>query len=140
MQARPIDETAVLQRAMKWMTGDDTGISSMALCAFMVSGEICRKHDYPRDPGDFGRCARLLLLVPEWCSRVPEMTACGPYWAALAARWAEITTSMESECGLKCEKSRTAPDTYKLMRSVLEPVEKADKSMFRFGGGSFVFE
>lgn len=124
-----MSEATPIQRAMTWLiSSHDTGISSEAICARMVGGAISGKHSHPRDPADFGRCARLLLIIPEWRARVPEMAACGPYWATLVARWSDIEACMEGECGLHWEKQQSAPVTFDLMQTILDAVKEGQKT------------
>ena len=55
----------------KWLLSDDTGSSSMKLCAHMLGLE--RQGFAPSDASDRGRCIRLLRLMPEWIERLDEM-------------------------------------------------------------------
>lgn len=40
----------------------------------------------PLDPDDFGRCHRLLRLIPEWRARIGEMKA-APGWKRMVGVW-----------------------------------------------------
>lgn len=119
------------QRAIQWIVGRDTGASSKALWAQMQGTKGSREH--PGDPGDIGRCFRLLELIPEWKPRLSEMKAVSPYWAALVDKWDEIRTLMDAESGIDWSKSLEAKKTYKLMRSILDPIKDADSKVVRFG-------
>jgi hypothetical protein len=77
------------QRAMTWMMGRDTGASSKSIVAVMLGGNPCQA-SYPYDSYDFGRCYRLLTLIPEWRRRIGEMAAAGHVWAAIAGAWDEL--------------------------------------------------
>lgn len=59
-------------RALFWMLSGDSGISSEALCSFML-GQKPRNNLPPSDSSDRGRCIRLLELIPEWIHRLPEL-------------------------------------------------------------------
>lgn len=73
---KPVATGSVLRRAVEWATSSDTGISSEALCCYMATGSITRKHwNAPSDAADRGRCIRLLKLIPEWVDRLDEMKA-----------------------------------------------------------------
>ena len=62
------------EKIIDWATGDDTGISSNALCRFMCRLEPDSSgFTAPLDASDRGRCIRLLNLIPEWWSRLDEM-------------------------------------------------------------------
>jgi len=68
---KPVD-----QRAIYWALSDDTGISSKAIAKHMtgnsdLSGSFGMMP--PSDASDRGRCIRLLELIPEWITRLPEM-------------------------------------------------------------------
>lgn len=69
-----MDQTeSIERRALRWaLTSGDTGISSEALCAFMLGIEGGRTTP-PADAADRGRCIRLLELIPEWIPRLHEM-------------------------------------------------------------------
>jgi hypothetical protein len=75
---------SIEQRAVEWALGDDTGISSRTLCAFMLginSSNGCRPHGFsypPSDAADRARCIRLLKLIPEWVPRLPELSRGNP--------------------------------------------------------------
>lgn len=61
-------------KIIEWATGDDTGVSSKALCRFMLGlTNRAASFDCPSDADDRGRCIRLLNLIPEWWDRLDEM-------------------------------------------------------------------
>lgn len=113
------------KRACAWILGDDTGLSSKTVWSVMM-GVPQRRRGYPHDPADLLRCLRLLEVVPEWRSRMPEMAACGAEWSALMANWTEIKAACLREVGLHPERGASAPYTYKLMREVLEGARKSN--------------
>lgn len=80
----------VADRALRWKNGHDTGMSSMFLWAVLMGRTMGRVH-YPHDPSDFGRCHRLLELIPEWRPRLGEVGAKSPEWGALVGAWDELT-------------------------------------------------
>jgi hypothetical protein len=120
--------------ALDWISGGDTGASSKAIWCVMM-GRPDGGSAHPLDPGDVGRCFRLLERVPEWKARMHLMRGMGPYWDALVDRWDEIRACLEEECGIDFEKSRVARKTYDLMRSILKPIEEKDPCYVRFGVG-----
>lgn len=123
-------EVGVSGLALDWITGDDTGISSRALWRHMTGREQDPRDrgfgTYPHDPADFGRCHRLLVIMPEWRGRIGEMAAYGKVWAALAARWQDITDSYSDEVrGLGQDPDSRwvrgmALKTYDLMKSIIK--------------------
>lgn len=85
----------IADRAVRWIVGGDSGVSSRAIWAHMVGQKPSENWgglaaSAPADADDFGRCSRLLALMPAWRSRVGEMAAYGPEWRALAAAWGEL--------------------------------------------------
>lgn len=71
----------------EWMTGGHVGISSKAIAAATL-GALPKSPDCtPRDSGDFGRCYRLLTLIPEAYEGLDRLAAWSAQWARLAAIW-----------------------------------------------------
>lgn len=82
--------------AYKWIVGNDTGRSSKTLWAFMMGAVTTRtecsgEYDTPSDPADFGRCHRLLELMPEWRARMKDMPAVLPKWGPPVREWERLT-------------------------------------------------
>lgn len=78
VEAENEDRSSVHNRACRWIVGDDTGVSSMAIWAVMMG--VHENLPYwqrstPSDPSDFGRCFRLLKLIPEWEDSLSKMKA-----------------------------------------------------------------
>ena len=128
------DTLNIPKAAVTWIISRDTGISSETIWAHMVGVEPRdRSYNYPHDPADLGRCLRLLQRIPEWRPRIGEMSARGPVWAALVARWDDLEASMVDEVGIDYSKAARAPKTYELMRSIIEPVEDEHRLVIRIG-------
>lgn len=111
----------VRDRAVRWRVGPDTGLSSQAMWWTLADEETRRafgrapdpwdERAYPRDPGDLGRCLRLLEAVPEWRERLPEVAALSPEWAALVSEWDHLAALYAEELpGVRC------PRTYAAMK------------------------
>lgn len=116
-----MSKTSVETRANAWIIGRNSGLSSQAIWAHMKGiSNPDRRWSYPHDPADFGRCARLLALIPEWRRRLRGMARYSKQWAVLVQRWSEIEACMESEVGIDWSKGRAAPKTYDLMRQILD--------------------
>jgi hypothetical protein len=84
------------QRATEWIVGRDTGTSSKTIWSVMQMV----KPDYaspPSDPDDFGRCYRLLKLIPEWRESLSLVSKAYPEWTALVDNWDELTALYEDE-------------------------------------------
>ncbi len=73
-----------LVKLLDWATGDDTGISSNAICRHMLGYEKAGGWGWnmaaPSDSGDRGRCIRLLNLIPQWWDRLYELEDYGISW------------------------------------------------------------
>ena len=71
---KPIDchGKTIEQRALFWALSDDKGISSEAICNFMLNYPQGLPMP-PSDAGDRGRCIRLLEIIPEWIPRLSGM-------------------------------------------------------------------
>lgn len=82
-----------------WISGCDTGISSKTIF-FVMTGKPFTgsfRPDVPHDPDDFGRCYRLLQKIPEWKTRMAEVSGKYPEWAGLVEHWDELTEMYERE-------------------------------------------
>ena len=83
-----------------WLDGGDTGISSKTIWRVMMGRGP--SSDWwgdgpPLDPSDFGRCYRLLKVMPSWRPRLPEVSAKFPKWTRLVETWDELTALYEEE-------------------------------------------
>ncbi len=58
---------------VKWLLSDDTGMSSKAICNFMLDLPDQNNYSKPMDKWDRGRCIRLLNIMPKWWDRIDEM-------------------------------------------------------------------
>lgn len=99
-----------------WLTNGDTGISSETIWSVLMNRRIAKPHwhaDVPHDPADFGRCYRLLKVMPSWRARLPEVAEKYPKWAPLVAAWDELTALYEEE-----EPSGMAPKLYARMKEL----------------------
>ena len=108
-----------LREVIAWFAGDDTGMSSEAIACHMTGVESRNPWCAPSDPGDLGRCLRLLERFPEWNGRMGEMAKHGPEWAALVPHWGELEKLMADEVGIDWSKGRIAPITYATMKTYL---------------------
>lgn len=93
-----MNDIETLGKAIEWLLGNDTGVSSETILAVMVgnveAGEVDSsgmRFGVPHDPSDFGRCHRLLEIFPEWRARLGEMEEIFPEWKPLVREWAKLT-------------------------------------------------
>lgn len=76
----------------RWLHGCDTGTSSLTIAHVLGGVPMAsdRHPSEPCDPADFGRCSRLLDLMPGWRERLGEVAERFPRWAGLVAAWPEL--------------------------------------------------
>ena len=99
--------------ALQWLLGGDTGMSSKTICAVMAvvkTPPYCG--DVPGDPDDFGRCYRLLKLIPPWRARMQEVADRHKEWGPLVRAWAELEWMWEQ--------GRPDRKLYKRMQELIE--------------------
>jgi hypothetical protein len=113
------------RRALLWLAGGDSGMSSEAIVHHMLGMES--DGSYPYDPADLGRCLRMLELFPEWKPRITEMAVYSKAWKSLADRWDSLAAMMADEVGIDWSKGRSAPRTYKAMKSAIYAKDTADE-------------
>lgn len=111
------EKAAAGGRFEAWLHGPDTGTSSLTI-AEILSGRTGLVGSFgrstPRDPSDFWRCLNLLEAVPEWRSRLSEVAAAEPSWAALIERWGEVEALYREEAP-----TGRAPRCYDLMQELV---------------------
>lgn len=101
--------------AEEWLKSRDTGSSSLTIYHVMTGkhvGDPDRYHT-PIDPSDFGRCYRLLELVPAWRARLPEVATRFPAWGPLVREWTRLEALYLEELP-----DGTAPKLYAAMRQL----------------------
>lgn len=106
------------RRALLWLAGRDSGLSSQAIAYHMLG--LSSNGNYPLDPSDLGRCLRMLELFPEWKPRISEMASYSKCWAGLCARWDALAAMMADEVGIDWSKGRNAPKTYQAMHAAMQ--------------------
>lgn len=114
-----------LDRARRWATG----VSSKAIFGVMTGKPPADGFCYPHDAGDFERCFALLLAVPEWRARLPEMKIVGPEWSALVDHWSELEALHESA---------DSAAVYRRMKALLDPIEATNPALLKLRGGGTV--
>ena len=85
----------VYQRATQWIVSRDVGTSSRTIWSVMQMVEP-DDHDTPSDSDDFGRCYRLLKLIPEWRENLTLVAYRYPSWAPLIREWDRLTVMYEN--------------------------------------------
>jgi hypothetical protein len=84
----------------EWPLNHDMGVSSATMWAVLSGRPFPMPHSTPSvpgDAGDFGRCYRLLKVMPEWTARLSEVATAYPAWAPIVGAWSELTKLFEAE-------------------------------------------
>jgi hypothetical protein len=122
---------------LEWISVDGNGLSAKAIaCAAL--GQVPKRPNYPHDGDDFGRCYRLLIAVPGARAGLERLGKDGgPIWVALVANWPEIEAAYLHDLGLgdDWKANRGKYKCYELMKSIIHPIEDAERSVFRMGDG-----
>lgn len=125
-----------MRDVLKWISEDGNGLSAKAIaCAAL--GQVPKRPNYPHDGDDFGRCYRLVKNVPGAAEGLERLGRDGgPMWVALVARWPEIEAAYLHDKDLyeREPRRRDGWKCYDLMKSILHPIEDAERSVIRMGG------
>jgi len=105
-------------KVLNWMMTGRVGASSKAMATHLCGAQC--DGSYPHDPDDLNRCLLFLEAVPEARAELPRMATVNKTWAALVQRWDEIEAAFLAEAGRDWCKERSAPNTYLLMRAVID--------------------
>jgi len=109
-----------MSKELTWINGADTGISSKTIWAVMM--DVVAENGWygtPSDGADFGRCYRLIELVPEWKSQLYKVSDRFPEWRPLVDQWDLLEDSYKED--LADNGSRT----YELIKSLNDEIMKA---------------
>lgn len=115
-------DIVVSPAAREWLAVGQHGVSSETIFSHMTGLPFSR-YSHPHDPDDLRRCRLLLEWVPEFQSRLGEMSAVSPIWAALVAHWGELCDLMDKEAPQWRECKGEAPETLRRMRALIESAE-----------------
>ncbi len=80
----------------QWIIEGEVGTSSRTIWAVMVGAVDGKRqcdnwhYDTPRDPDDFSRCYKLIVLFPEWKARLPEVAQTFPKWIPFIREWGTL--------------------------------------------------
>lgn len=115
------DGLSEAHRVLEWLFNDRTTTASRAMAARLAGIEVSNPYDracHPQDPADFRLCLDVLVRMPEWRDRVPELRSLSPAWASLVGRWNDVAASIERETAAGGEAARRMPLTYALMKEL----------------------
>lgn len=88
------------QRLTRWALSGDTGASSETLaCAVLGLPDTSRRFgfDVPRDFSDFGRCYRLVQIVPEILTMWDKVRAACPAWGPIIDNWDALVARYQAD-------------------------------------------
>lgn len=115
----------VSQGMVEWLASGRRGVSSNTMFTHLTGINAlrdCGSGSHPHDPDDLDRCLQLLHDVKELRPLLPKMAEYSREWAALIEHWDQIEIAHLNEVGLGWTKARSAPKTYAVMRSILDPL------------------
>lgn len=91
------DKAERSQKAIEWLVGGDTGISSKTMCAALF-GATPKKSDMPHDADDFGRCLRFIRFMPDGTKDIVfKKLSDKPEWVEIGNRWDELVELYDQE-------------------------------------------
>lgn len=112
----------------QWIINGVVGTSSKTIWAVMMDAVLpgCKDslvYGVPRDPNDFRRCWKLLVLFPEWRTRLSEVAIQFPAWVGFVREWDKLTAMFEA---LLAEGEYYSPEMYCFMKELEEEGMLAD--------------
>jgi hypothetical protein len=110
----------MIEELLLWFIYGRVGKSSKTMAAVALDLPGTYKRSWPADVDDLNRCLLLLARVPGVRGAFPKLAQLSPEWAALIERWDELEERFLAEVGLDWCRGTNAPDTYRLMRKILE--------------------
>lgn len=82
------------EEVLNWRLGDDTGTSSLLIWHTLTGIENNSRYtssDTPCDVSDFGRCYRLLEIMPSWKDSLYLVSNKYPHWEPMVRNWSELS-------------------------------------------------
>lgn len=123
-------KTSIEDRRIEWLRNGERGVSSETIHDFFAHRGEIHKAGYPHDSADFGRCYKLLELIPEWRARIHELGnirgLTGQVWAALAKEW-DVLEKRYHDGDLTTVNA--------LMKKIVVPIEDKSGQVVRLAGG-----
>ena len=98
-----LHESSIEERAQRWIA-DTANVGASSRCIWnRMQGFRTSDAPPPYDIEDFGRCYRLLRLIPEWNFKLQKMSNASRQWAKLVENWSEITKLYEGAQLMECD-------------------------------------
>lgn len=86
-------------RVEDWRTTGERGLSAQSILVHMTGGDLGDGWQHPHGASDLHRCMLLLRRIPEWASRMPEMSRRSECWKALIGSWPQLLAAFHDEAG-----------------------------------------
>lgn len=86
------------EKVLNWMFNGDVGTSSQTMAA-IACGLTKMKYGFsrPYDSGDFNRCYKLVLLVPEIKEHFPKIKELHPEFGPILDNWDRLVMLLEED-------------------------------------------
>lgn len=81
----------IKKRMTFWLLKGERGLSSEVIFENMCEHKFKGGKHHPCDPADFGRCYKLLELIPEWKKELHKLKSISPVWEKLVDNWDILT-------------------------------------------------
>jgi hypothetical protein len=99
-----VENSVTYNMLLRWVVGGDTGSSSLAIWAAYMDVPEYESGFHgavPWDPSDFGRCHRLLMLlpVPERKIALDKTAKAYPRWVPMVREWDKLTALFTAKDG-----------------------------------------
>lgn len=85
-----------VKKIANWLRSHDTGVSSETMAAIALGADE-GYFDAPHDNSDFGRCYRLVKIVPEIRGSFSRISELVPQFKAILANWDELCSMYEKD-------------------------------------------
>jgi hypothetical protein len=87
------------RKICQWLLTGETGVSSKTMvCAALGIAPKDKTCNWPHDMGDFGRCWKLVKVVPELRDHFSTIAGLSPAWASVIREFDTIGALYEKEC------------------------------------------
>ena len=82
-------------RMQYWLQNGQRGTSSETIFQTISGQDINASISHPYDPDDFGRCYKLLKIIPEWNGMLYLLRKVSSEWCYLVDNWEKLTKMYE---------------------------------------------
>lgn len=104
------------ENVKKWLRTGERGVSSETIVSIIEDIPIAKYYSHPFDVADWLRCERLLIMVPEYRSKLCKLSDLSEEWRLFVLAWDNIKKVFhDEEVG---NKDGNCPKTYQVIKSV----------------------